>query len=142
MRGSRIGVTAAEMLTMREQGMSNRDIARCLDISDQTVRNYIGRQDGRMEGYAAFKNPPSRKKMETEEMPVLPKYNPKPVHEEYHVGNHTVSLDSITRSVTVDGDDGEITLPYESIPDLVQFLAWAMRERMSPLESEDYAHGA
>lgn len=139
----KLDVTAAEMLQLREQGMSNHDIAMSLDISDQTVRRYIGRQDGHMEGYSAFKNTPTRKKTEAkEDAPVLPKYNPKPVHEEYHVGNHTVSLDSITRSVTVDGDDGEITIPFESVPDLVQFLAWAMRERMSPVESEDYAHGA
>lgn len=138
----KIDVTASEMLALREQGFSNRDIAASLDISYSCVLRTIGKQDGRMEGYAAFKTPAPRKKMETEEMPVLPKYNPKPVHEEYHVGNHTVSLDSITRSVTVDGDDGEITIPFESVPDLVQFLAWAMRERMSPVESEDYAHGA
>jgi hypothetical protein len=126
----KIDVTAGEMLALREQGMSNHDIAESLDISIATVRRYIGKQDGHMEGYAAFKNTPPRKKMETEAMPVIPKYNPKPVHEEYRVGIHTVSLDSITRSVTVDGDDGEITIPFESVPDLVQFLAWAMRERM------------
>lgn len=140
----KIDVTAAEMLQLREQGYSNIDIAASLDISVATVRRYIGRQDGRMESFAAFKNTPPRQKMEkeTEAMPVIPKYNPKPVHEEYHVGNHMVSLDSITRSVTVDGDYGEITIPFESIPDLVQFLAWAMRERMQAGESEEYAHGA
>ena len=138
----KIDVTASEMLALRVQGFSNRDIAASLDISYSCVLRTIGKQDGHMEGYAAFKNTAPRKKEEPKETPVLPKYEPKPVHEEYHVGNHTVSLDSITRSVTVDGDDGEITIPYESIPDLVQFLAWAMRERMSPLESEDYAHGA
>ena len=126
----KIHVTASEMMELRNRGMSNADIAKSLDISANTVRNYIGKQDGHMEGYAAFKNTPSRKELETEAMPVIPKYNPKPVHEEYRVGIHTVSLDSITRSVTVDGDDGEITIPFESVPDLVQFLAWAMRERM------------
>lgn len=63
-------------------------------------------------------------------MPEIPKYEPKPVHEEFRIGGNTVDLDSIDRTVTIDSDAGEITLPYESIPDLVQFLAWAMRERM------------
>lgn len=126
----KIYVTASEMMEMRNRGMSNADIANSLDIHVNTVRNYIGRQDGHMEGYAAFKDNPSRRKTEAKYMPMIPKYEPKPVHEEYRVGNHAVCIDSITRSVTVDGDDGEITIPFESVPDLVQFLAWAMRERM------------
>ena len=132
MRGSRIGVTAAEMLTMREQGMSNRDIARCLDISDQTVRNYIGRQDGRMEGLAAFKDTPPRKKMETktEVKPMIPKYEPKPVLEKFVVGDCGIELDNTDRLLTLSSDAGDIVFEYESIPELVQFLAWAMRERM------------
>jgi predicted transcriptional regulator len=42
--GRRIGVTASEMLTMREEGMSNHDIAKALDISVPTVLRYIGKQ--------------------------------------------------------------------------------------------------
>lgn len=127
----RVGVTAAEMLALREQGMSNHDIAMSLDISDQTVRNYIGRQDVRMEGLAAF-NPPHRQKMEkkAEEKPVIPKYEPKPVLEKYQVGENVMELDSVSRCVTIIGAIGEIAMEYEQIPDLVQFLAWAMRERM------------
>lgn len=138
----KIDVTAAEMLQLREQGMSNHDIAASLDISVSTVRRYIGKQDGHMEGLSAFKNTPSRQKMETEEMPVLPKYNPKPVLERYCIGCNMIELDSNDRSVHITGDEGEIIMTYGEIPDLVQFLAWAMRERMSPVESEDYAHGA
>lgn len=126
----KIYVTAAEMLQLREQGMSNHDIAMSLDISEQTVRRYIGRQDGHMEGYAAFKNTPPRKELETEAMPVIPKYNPKPVLERYCIGCNMIELDGNDRSVTITGDEGEITMTYGEIPDLVQFLAWAMRERM------------
>lgn len=39
-------VTASEMLEMRNQGLSNKDIANCLDISYATVLKYIGKQGG------------------------------------------------------------------------------------------------
>jgi predicted transcriptional regulator len=39
---------------MREQGLSNKDIAKCLDINLATVYAYIGKQGGRMESLAAF----------------------------------------------------------------------------------------
>ena len=51
----RIGVTASEMMAMREQGLSNKDIANLLEINPLTVRRYIGPQGGRMESLAAFK---------------------------------------------------------------------------------------
>lgn len=50
----KIGVTKSEMLQMREQGLSNKDIAKCLDIHVATVYAYIGKQGGRMESLAAF----------------------------------------------------------------------------------------
>jgi DNA-binding CsgD family transcriptional regulator len=42
----KIGISKSEMLRMREQGLSNRDIAKCLDIHFATVYNYIGPQGG------------------------------------------------------------------------------------------------
>lgn len=54
----KIYVTADEMLQLREQGLSNHDIAKSLDISYATVVRYIGRQDGHMEALAAFKDTP------------------------------------------------------------------------------------
>ena len=42
----KIYVTAAEMLELRDQGLSNHDIAKSLDISYQTVIRYIGKQGG------------------------------------------------------------------------------------------------
>lgn len=127
----KIHVTASEMLEMRKQGMSNHDIARSLDISVQTVRNYIGKQGGRMENLAAFADPP-RKKTEKElpEMPVVPKYEPKPFKESYEIGDYAIELSNDDRLVTVSSESRDIILAYEDIPNLVQFLAWAMRERM------------
>lgn len=124
----RIGITASEMLTMRESGMSNRDIAKSLDISYATVVNYIGKQGRRMEGLAAFKDAPPKKEEAKEEVkPVIPKYEPSAIEEIYMVGGYRVALDNESRVLSIDDD---IYFRYEQIPDLVQFLAWAMRERM------------
>lgn len=60
----RIGVSASEMLQMREQGLSNKDIAALLEISPVTVLRYIGPQGGRMASLAAF-NKPKDEEVET-----------------------------------------------------------------------------
>lgn len=70
----KIGVSKSEMLRMREEGLSNRDIARCLEIHPATVYNYIGPQGGRMEGLAAFDEPkPQKVETPTEEPKAVPK---------------------------------------------------------------------
>lgn len=128
----KINVTASEMLELRKQGMSNHDIAKSLDIAYGTVVRYIGKQGRRMEGLEAFKDAPTPKKEDAkaEVKPVIPKYDPKPTLERYRVSGIMIYMNSIDRYVTISGEEGEIILEYESIPDLVQFLAWAMRERM------------
>ena len=50
----KIGVSKSELLQMREQGLSNKDIAALLEISVATVFRHIGAQGGRMESLAAF----------------------------------------------------------------------------------------
>jgi predicted transcriptional regulator len=42
----KIEVSRSEMLQMREQGLSNKDIANVLEISAATVFRYIGPQGG------------------------------------------------------------------------------------------------
>ena len=128
----KIDVTPDEMLELRERGYSNHDIAKSLDVSMETVRRYIGKQNGRMEGLAAFKDTPPRKKMETktEVNPMIPKYEPKPVLEKFVVGDFGIELDNTGRLLTLSSDAGDIVFEYESTPNIVQFLAWAMRERM------------
>lgn len=123
----KIGVTAAEMLQMREDGLSNHDIAKALDISYATVRNYIGKQGGRMEGLAAFKDKPTKKAAPEE--PVVesfPVYEPVPCEETYKVAGERIYIDQETRTVTI----RDVGLSFDDIPDIVQFLAWAMRTRM------------
>lgn len=128
----KLDVTASDMLALREQGLSNHDISASLDISIATVRRYIGKQGGHMEGLAAFKESPPPRKTEDKgvEMPVIPKYEPKPVTEIYAAGESRLELNNEDRILTISSDAGEIMFSYSDIPDLVQFLAWAMRTRM------------
>lgn len=63
-------ISKGEMLRMRAEGLSNRDIAKLLDVHYATVYNYIGPQGGRMDNLAAF-DEPKRKEVET------PKEEPK-----------------------------------------------------------------
>lgn len=120
----KIGVTREEMLQLREQGLSNHDIAKSLDISRSTVVRYIGRQDGHMEGLAAFKDTPREKEPEVQ---AVTHYEAKPVAETFQVGEIKITLDHECGIVFIDDD---IILPYGKVPDIVQFLAWAMRTRM------------
>ncbi len=60
----KLGISKSEMLQLREQGLSNRDIAKVLDIHFATVYKYIGPQNERMENLAAF-NEPKPKEVET-----------------------------------------------------------------------------
>ena len=45
----KIGVSVSEMLELRKQGYSNKDIAKMLDISIPSVYRYIGNQGRHME---------------------------------------------------------------------------------------------
>lgn len=60
----KLGITKSEMLRLREQGLSNTDIANVLEISRAAVYRYIGKQGVRMENLAAF-NEPKPQEVET-----------------------------------------------------------------------------
>lgn len=140
--GRKIGVTASEMLEMRKQGMSNHDIAKSLDISVPTVLRYIGRQDGKMEGLAAFKDAPPPKKEQEAVKPMIPKYDPKKSSESFDLKCGTVKLSYDKRCVIIKTEKSlcesaslyavafHPAIKFDDVPDLVQFLAWAMRTRM------------
>ena len=57
MARKKLGVSKSELLQMREQGLSNADIANVLEIHPATVRRYIGPQYGHMDNLAAFSKP-------------------------------------------------------------------------------------
>lgn len=127
----KIYVTASDMMQLREQGLSNHDIARSLEVSEQTVRRYIGKQPGRMENLEAFRDAPSPKKEKiVERAALMPKYAPKPVLEKYRVKDSIVEIDNDHQVMSIDVDGSFVIVPYDLIPELTEFLAWAMRERM------------
>ena len=65
---ARIPFTVSELMALREEGLSNHDIAAKLDISEQTVRNYIGAQHKQLPRLAAFADSEPHR---TEECPTL-----------------------------------------------------------------------
>lgn len=133
----KVCVTPAEMLTMREEGMSNHDIAKSLDVSYQTVVRYIGKQGKRIGGLAAFRDEPKKPETEVTEMAtVMPKYNPKPIEEVFSIGRTYITLDNSNGMVRFQTDDGRMSIPYKCVSELVEFLAWAMRERMEAIPDE------
>ena len=121
----RIDISADEMLRMREDGMSNHDIAASLDISAVTVRRYIGKQGCRLERLEAFRGCQSKRQPEPEAKAEA--YNPKPVIETYRAGDASAE-------VTIDHDKGEIIvsdavgaeiyLSKEAAIELTRILAW------------------
>lgn len=125
----KIDVTPSEMLEMRAEGMSNHDIAKSLDISYATVVKYIGKQGGRMVGLDAFRDTTVKKETATQENTMYEAYAPKPVVERFKIGDIEVSLYGEDKQLEFDGLINGL-LDYEQLPDLVQFLAWAMRVKM------------
>lgn len=48
-------ISVGEMLRLRDEGLSNKDIANVLDIHYATVLRWIGKQNGVRENLLAFK---------------------------------------------------------------------------------------
>lgn len=133
----KICVTPSEMLRMREDGMSNRDIAKSLDISYQTVLRYIGKQGRHMESLAGFRDAPVNKKEAKEMATVMPKYNPKPVKEVFAIEGEKITLNSHDKILQIDGMCNSATaIPYKDLPKILEFLEWAMRERIGGVVDE------
>lgn len=130
-RGRSLDITPSEMMELRNQGYSNKDIAKMLDISNETVRKYIGKQGCRMGELAAFADKPKKKEAQVPAEAVTPPYVPKVMLEEYLIGDDSVDkaivakINHDTRKITLDSVHGMIDLTYEQVRELVQFLVWA-----------------
>ena len=116
-------ISKGEMLRMREQGMSNRDIAKCLDIHYATVYNYIGKQGKRMENLAAF-NEPKKEEVETptEEAKTYPKAIDS-LEMVYEVvksadGNYRAEIDYESKCISFLDD----TIAFEQLAELATFI--------------------
>lgn len=134
MRGKKVEVSAAEMMEMRREGLSNADIAELLEISVQTVRNYIGNQGRHMERLAVFADKRKKKQPEAEEeiretkkQMTKPKYVP--VCEAYKFDGMEIDVRADDRTITIKKGCVFVTLEYDQAAALVEFLAWAGREK-------------
>lgn len=139
MKGERIGVTASEMLELRKQGYSNRDIANMLDICTQTVRNYIGRQDGHMDNLEAFKDKPKPEKaVAASAESAIPTYVPKVTSARYKVGDELdVEIDHVGETLCIETINSDICITFDEARELVRFLARASDKCKPTKESEN-----
>ncbi len=81
----KLEVTRSEMMVLREQGYSNRDIANILEISYPTVYKYLGKQGGRMDSVTRH--------MEHNHQPPAPAETPKPDAPQVQIISQTVAID-------------------------------------------------
>lgn len=133
-RGKRCDVTPSEIMELRKQGYSNHDIAAMLDIGRNTVYRAIGAQGKHMGRMAAFADKPTKKAEKAEEpSPKVEVYKPQAISEEYSIGTEgeeiNVKIDHIAETICVTTLGGDICISYEQARGLVQFLAWASREK-------------
>lgn len=139
MKGKKCEVSASEMMEMRREGLSNADIAELLEISVPTVHKYIGKQGRRMERLAVFADKGKKKQQEAEEeicetkkQVTKPKYVP--TQEVYSVGAVQVEVSNIVRYLTIKKDGDSVTLSFEQTAELLEFLAWAGREKCQEVD--------
>jgi hypothetical protein len=87
-----------------------------------------------MEGLDAFKDAPPKKKEVQEEIR-KPAYQPKVRIEEYEVNDNFVAdIHYEERYLGLEDYGARIEIDFESIPDILQFLAWVARERIKDAE--------
>lgn len=117
-------ISVNEMLEMRKQGMSNKDIARVLEISYQTVYRYIGGQGRRMESMAALE-PVKAKEAE----PTPPPAPPAPPFfkigkERLVAGEFTVHLDYEEKSVGIVAEGCKVNVEgYDKLVGLMEVIS-------------------
>lgn len=117
-------VSINEMLEMRKQGMSNKDIARALEISHVTVLKYIGKQPAGMDNIAALE-PVKAKEPEV----VTPPAPPAPPFfrvgkERLAAGEFTVHLDYEARQVDIHSEAVHVKVTgYEKLVGLMEVIS-------------------
>lgn len=117
-------ISINEMLEMRAQGMSNKDIARALEISYPTVLRHIGKQDGRMESVAALE--PVKAKEPEVVTPPAPPAPPffKVGKERLVAGEFTVHLDYEARQVDIHSEAVHVKVTgYDKLVGLMEVIS-------------------
>lgn len=102
----RIELSAAEMMQLRNDGYSNQDIARILDISVGTVYRYIGKQGCHIpSATASFNTPtappekPPESTKETQRITVISRV--------VSIDGHLFEIPSVSSSISVTFADGQ-----------------------------------
>lgn len=117
-------VSINEMLELRKQGMSNKDIARALEISYASVLRHIGKQPERMDSIAALEPVKAREVEPTPPpAPTAPPFFK--VGKEFLVaGDFTVFLDYETRKIDIKADDAWVTVTgYDKLVGLMGVIS-------------------
>lgn len=126
----KIGVTVGEMMQLREQGLSNKDIANCLEISVASVHRYIGPQGKRMESLSAFKvSKPKTEAMEVETPEIKRAVDEIVVRKEI-ISSKSGNVEAIvnyTDCTVILGD--ETILRFDELPEFATFVV-GMVERI------------
>lgn len=125
---AKVGVTTSEMMALREQGLSNTDIANVLEISKATVFRYIGPQGKCMESMAAFKEKPKAKEPPVETPEIKSAVDEVIVQTEYicnRSGSVKATVDYIEHTVALDVN----ALTFDELADFATFVI-GMTERI------------
>ena len=114
-------ISINEMLELRKQGMSNRDIAESLGIHYSTVLAHIGKQGCRMERIAALE-PVKAREPEVVEPPAPPFF--KIGKERLMAGDFTVHLDYESRQVDIHSDAVHVKVTgYDKLVGLMEVIS-------------------
>ena len=122
----RLELNDSELLTMRESGMTNQDIANSLGVSYNTILRRIGAADFRRVGGApSFSKPKKPPEPEYEACLVVQTEQIKAAGLKF---SYTIAPNDST--VEVFGD-GEIKVKFEDLPDLIKELTAINRKTES-----------
>lgn len=100
---NKLELSVSELMQLRNDGYSNKDIARILDISVATVYNYIGKQGCRIpSATASFISKPERK----EEAPPAPQVMV--VSRVVSIDGYLFELPSLSSGMSVTFADGQV----------------------------------
>ena len=124
-----LGISKSEMLRMRDEGLSNKDIANIIGVHVATVYNYIGPQGCKMEHLAAFGEKPKEEETQVE-TPEIKRAVDEIIVTTERVGskngNAFADVDYILHTVSLDIG----TVPFDELPELATFIV-GMVERIT-----------
>lgn len=145
-----VDYTNSELLKMREEGLTNQQIADVVGCNILTVRNRIGKQPTNKERTDAFRERRERvlaaseifkKPDETEEKPKEEKPKPdiEPIIQTFGVGDTRITVDYTEQSVRIwthkDDDPDSFhfgsEIAFENVTEFVRTLAYILREQIN-----------